>query len=305
MARAHLVDRLAINTWKLKRCTRIDRARIRARQLEAYDRFDQIRSAQIAAIANQLDDHPAEVVAELSKSIEGLTLLLGMWEGLQETIADPAQWADRDAHHGRFFRLQGIHPDEAGLADGVEISLLLILHNDPAQAVDEVEAKFAAEPIAAAEMAANAAALRHKIKAQILACEIKIKTLPPDPVLEGRRAEYAELEAHADDDEDEVLRRYEARLERSVRADLKQLTDLVKSGADLVEDDAPSEAADPEVESVQADPPTPEPAAAVESVEKAAVDARISTRAAADQAVTDYLMRAKAEREAAKARSGA
>jgi hypothetical protein len=249
MARAHLVERLAITTWRSKRLTRIDTIRMNQRNLEAYQQFEDDEIEEVRLTFEQLARDPEGSVARLEETNRGLKRLLAAWNDLDALLEHPELWTE--THSNFCLRLQKIHPSHPAATPHFELLVPLILQN---------RGELDGSTLDGAQIAAIVSRLRREtIHARIAYYREAIEQTPEDlDALELR----AEVASFGDDHEAQTIRRYEGQLHRTFLADLKMLISLTKSEADLVaqaddpsETAVPSEANPPEVVVIEADAP--------------------------------------------------
>jgi hypothetical protein len=204
--------------------------------------------------------------------------LAAMWDELAEAAAEPGGWSDFHDHHLRFFRLQARQPGDDDMRDAFELSWRLMLTND--EELREDEEDF--DPYDGRHAAIAARRIREFAQAEADRLRALWPTLPDDS---PARAARAEADAFEPRPEDAPLLRYEAQLSRQFHRALADLVKLTKTGDDLVEAVAPTEAnSEAEVvetscvESESSDAePTPESVSA-EAEEAEPVDAKPDRR---------------------------
>ncbi len=245
LTRAMLVERLAINSWRLFRATRADIAyRAVTADGSAYA-ADADRRRRVDRALEWLLEEPTAALADLESHAHGIDRLLTSWSELEASLAGgPSGW-DRPFHHHRLMMLHGRHDslDPALIGPSGRASAKLLAANTPG-----------GTPLPAEEAEAAAEEIRRVVVANLERLR-GLRTRVQDP--EEQRRQMIDA-AMVDETAGAQLRiRYEMAIERSIRSTIKQLMELKRTGADLNEPEiAPVEApADPEPE-----PADPEPA---------------------------------------------
>ena len=251
--RLHLVKRVAVATWRLDRCVRVETARLSDRANVALYQWDSSRADRVARAVDRLDVDPAAAVRDLESTREGLSKLSELWRGIDLAAREPGAWNDPEEHHQRFFLLQGLHTNDPGAKQAVDNLWRFLLVARPDLVEEDEVGPF--EP-----------RLAEKVREQIqeyadqeIGRLIELWNALPDESLARNR--FAELAAFTPRPEDATLLRYEAQFDREFRASINQLVKLTQTGADLVEDplDAPNEPIIPTIEAPEASPVPNEP----------------------------------------------
>ncbi len=218
-----LCERAAAASWRLRRSVRAEAARLRELGDAAAGRFDNEQREAIARAVALFQTDPRAALERLCSHAAGLDHLIGCWGGIADVLAGgPAAW-DAGHYHASLMALLGHLPDAdpgharpAGLA-----SARLLIASDP----DE-------EPLAEADA-------RRAVAAILRASESERRRLR---ALRARLEDPSELRRRAiavacvDSSKEAVLlHRYEMAHDPSLRATLKELRTLAKSGADLSE----------------------------------------------------------------------
>jgi hypothetical protein len=246
-ARSALVERAAVASWRLKRCVRIESARLSERIEIARDRWDRRINESVKTDVARLTTEPNEALDQLEESLEGIDQLIVLWHDLEQAADDPAGWNDMDLHHFRLVNLEGYlaGDDDAGEFAAKSWQLFLRSNLELAEA-EEVE------PL----NDAAADAFRLEIRTLCQSQSERLRSLQEEIAAEpSQRDREAELEAFLPRREDAAFLRYEGQFDRELRASITQLSKLTRTGDDLVpiEVDAPTEANPAQV-------PTPAPA---------------------------------------------
>jgi len=234
MARAHLVERAAVASWRLRRCVRVESARLSRRVDESHDAWDARDAAALKRLVTSLPIDPAGVVAALESTRPGVDRLIGLWEDLVAAASEPGLWSCPHEHHARFFHLLGLAPDDPAIAEEVDDLWRFLLASRPDLVDPDEDDEDSDRPLDPA----SAEAVRGRVLEE---CERIVARLLADRESlddEGPARDFqAELDAFAPRPEDAALLRYEGQFDREFRASLNQLTRLTLTGADLVDDD--------------------------------------------------------------------
>ena len=239
---AILVERLAVNAWRLNRATRADIAYrgVTADGSIAYA-ADAERRRRVDAAVGRIFEEPTAALADLESHAYGIDRLTTTWAELDRALEPGASGWDRKQLHGRLMMLHGRHELEtpALIGPAGPASARLLAANTPGGA-----------PLPADEAEAAVEEIRRVVVANLERLRaLRARVQDPD---ELRRQMIAA--AMVDETHGAQLRiRYEMAIERSIRSTIKQLMELKRTGADL---NAPIEP-DPEPE-----PAEPSPAAA-------------------------------------------
>jgi hypothetical protein len=233
MARRHLVDQAAVASWRIKRCIRLESARISVRVEEAYKVWDQSVARQVEQSIERLEEDPAGVLEKMMSTRPGVDRLIRAWNEIGEAASEPDGWFD-PAVHDRLFHLHGVRPGDRVASELRTLSTRLLLrHMDGdiedgmVEPFDDDEAEEACDTIRS--IAASKADELEELR----------KTLPP---IEIKRNRHAELEAFAPRPEDAVFMRYEGQQNRVFKTSVDQLMKLAQTNADVAEEVAPNEA---------------------------------------------------------------
>ena len=174
-----------------------------------------------------LHDDPASALGRLGASAAGLDHLIGLWDELAEAVSDPSGWHFFDAHHERFLALLGYTADAEALVGSDPVlweSYYLLLSNTPGADFD------GQEPLDEDDREDAAAAILEVIERERAALVAERRLYWDPSVLRSRAIDAA----CADTSKEAVLNhRYEMALDRSLRATIKELMALQKTGADL------------------------------------------------------------------------
>jgi hypothetical protein len=235
--RRHLVERLAVASWRMRRCVRIESARLTERIKQSRLASNQRETQMIDDLWTSLDSEPGRVVSTLETTRGGVDCLIEEWCELEDAAATPEGWKDYDDHHFMFIYLQGVMPgdDEAAVIKG--LSWRLVVANNP-EDLEEADGKL----LNAAEVLVSAAEIRRIIARNLHRLRDLWRSLPDSS---AERDRLAELAAFTPRPEDESLRRYESQFEREVSRSIAQLIKLAASDADnaeQLEPEAPNEA---------------------------------------------------------------
>jgi hypothetical protein len=228
MARRDLVERAAVASWRIKRCIRLEGARMSERVEKALEEWDRGEREGVEAEVARLEDDPAGAVEALTASGAGVDRLIDAWDA-----SGPEGWSDYKEHHFRLIWLCGHQAGDREAADLKDLSWGLILRNRPEDAEDgdpeplsDADAEAACDAIRA--LAAGKADELGRLRAAM-------------PAVNPRRKRHAELRAYEPRPEDATMFRYEAEQNRVFQKSLDGLIRLAKSGADVAEEAAPIE----------------------------------------------------------------
>jgi hypothetical protein len=235
-ARSALVERAAVASWRLKRCVRVESARLSERIEIARGRWDRGKAQQVEQALVRLRTEPNEALDQLEESLGGIDRLLDFWNDLEQASDDPDGWNDIHLHHFRLVNLQGYLAGDDQAGDFAANSWRLYLRSNL-----EIAEAEEVEPLddAAAE------AFRNEIRTLCQTECDRLRVLREDvPGDSSQRDREAELDAFMPRVEDAALLRYEGQFDRVLRASITELSKLSRTGDDLVsvEDIAPTEA---------------------------------------------------------------
>jgi hypothetical protein len=207
--RAVLVERAVVATWKLRRATRAEQARLYETGADAAHEFDLSLKERVEVSAHMLTYEPGTALARLKFEGAGIDRLIALWEGLAAASAVDSGWTSRKDHHDRLLALlghkAGSEPQDLEIA---RTSLALLAAHDPAAA----------------------ASLRACCAERI--AELRVERIGFwDPAVLRRRA--IDLACASTNKEAQLLHRYEKEHEKSLNAAIRNLLALEKSGADL------------------------------------------------------------------------
>ncbi len=218
--RAVLCERAAAASWRLRRSVRVEAARLRGLGDAAAERFDADQRAAIERAVELFQTNPQAALERLSSHAAGIDHLIGCWGGIAEVLAGGSAAWDAGHYHASLMALLGHLPDaDPGRAGPAALaSARLLIASDP----DE-------EPLAEADARRAVAAILRASESErrrLRALRARLE----DPSDLRRRAIHV---ACVDDSKQAVLQhRYEMAHDRSLRATLKELRTLAKSGAD-------------------------------------------------------------------------
>jgi hypothetical protein len=244
--RAVLVERAAAASWRLRRSVRAEADRLRELAEAASDRFVAEGRASIERAIDLFQSDPRAALMLLRSDAAGVDQFIAWWDGLDAILEEgPAAW-DLGSH-ARLMVLLG-HPagaDPAGAGRLTLASARLLAATMPG------ELEVAAGPLAgdeAEDAIAELLGLADDVRGELREVRARLE----DPSTLRRRAINV---ACVDTSREGVLRhRYEMAHDRSLRATLKELIRLARSGADVAE--RPEEVAEPAVAAVVDDAPT-------------------------------------------------
>jgi hypothetical protein len=247
MARRHLVEQAAVASWRIKRCIRLESARISARVEVAYKVWDGSVAKQVEAEIERLEEDPAGVLDKMMSTRPGVDRLILAWNEIGDAASEPEGWFDPEVHD-RLIHLHGVRLGDPAASELRGLSMRLLLRNmdgppatGPLKAFDDVEAEDACGTIR--EIAAEKADELERLRATLIPIEVK-------------RNRYAEIEAYAPRPEDALLMRYEGQQNRVFKTSIDQLMKLSTTNADVAEEvieppaaSAPNEATEVEAKS--------------------------------------------------------
>jgi hypothetical protein len=231
--RMALVERAAAQSWRLRRCVRVETARLTKIANQAAANYDQALDARLARGLRLLSTNPEAGLEALGNDPDGIDVLIGAWMSLAKAVsATPEGWNDFHAHHGRLMNLLG-HPataDPADVGEGAQGSFLLLRTNLGDLPEDE--------RIDADEAKAIAGGLIHWARKKVDALVLQLGDYL-DPVAFRLR----EIESVCFDASPEglALHRYEATHDRAFKATVSQLVQMAKTGSDLVSQNEPTD----------------------------------------------------------------
>jgi hypothetical protein len=248
--RAILVERAAATSWRLRRCVRIEGARLQRMSSNNTGVFDKAYDQRVQATVNRLRTEPAQAVAELLNDAQGIIALRDLWNELATAAAEPGGWCQLNAHHDRMLTLLSydVDTDSDIVGSVARASFRLVITNDPEEGDDE-DGPFSPED--ATEMAEELSNFCQSMVDELT--EALAKSRDPDIA----RFRYADEVGMDLSEAGKQTHRYEVSLDRMLRATIGQLIQLEKTGADLAEDEplmevvveealAPNEATDGE-----------------------------------------------------------
>jgi hypothetical protein len=234
--RRHLVERLAVVSWRMRRCVRVESGRLSERIKQSREASNRRESQALDALWMGLNSDPDRVVNALEATRGGVNRLLEAWSIIEEDAATPDAWKDYDDNHFMFIYLHGIMPGDEDAATIKELSWRLVVTNNPEDA-EEADGKL----LTAAEALASATEIRRIAARKTHHLRDLWRSLPDTA---AERDRVAELAAFAPRPEDESLRRYESQFEREVSRSIAQLIKLAATDADMaeaLEPEAPNE----------------------------------------------------------------
>jgi hypothetical protein len=241
--RAILVERAAATSWRLRRCVRIEGARLQQMTLNNLAAYDKAVDKRVLGSINKLRSEPRQAVAELLNDAQGIIALRGFWSDLADAAAEDGGWCDLNAHHERMIMLLSfeVDTDFETVGTAADASFRLVITNDPS------EGEHADGPFSEEEALDTAAGLENFCRAMVVELtEALANSRDPDIA----RFRYADEVCVDLSDAGKQHHRYETTLDRMLRSTIGQLIQLEKTSADLVE-------AEPEREVVVEDAPAP------------------------------------------------
>jgi hypothetical protein len=223
--RAVLVERAAAASWRLRRAVRDEAARLRKAADDAARDFDLDRIDRADRAIRRFEDDPAAAVTLLGLDATGLDRLIRSWRELARALGHgPGGWSE-PMYHARLMLLLGRRPEAGPIVAGPEAvaSSRLLAAND----------RESPEPMPDDEALDAVAALRRLVAKELR--DLRGRRREAEPPAEARLRAVATASAEATASKAEQLRhRYEMAHERSLRAAIKDLAALEKSGADEV-----------------------------------------------------------------------
>jgi hypothetical protein len=178
--RRHLVERLAVASWRMRRCVRVESARLTDRIKQSRDASIRRETQALDILCMSLNSDPARAVSTLEATRGGVDRLLLAWAGLEEAAATPDGWKDYDDDHFMFIYLHSMMPGDDEAATIKELSWRLVVHNNPDDA-EEADDK----PLTAAEVLSSAADIS-RIAARKLHLLRDLWRALPDPLRRSR-----------------------------------------------------------------------------------------------------------------------
>ena len=231
--RMALVERAVAQSWRLRRCVRVEAARLSKIADEAAEVYDAALNARLAEGLRLIESEPRAGLEALGNDPAGIQVLIDAWSVLGTSLDyGPRGWTDPDEHHGRLMNLLGFpstfDPDHVNA--GAQASFRLLRANLGELTEDEALSKDEATDIAAS--------LAEWAKTRV---DQLIRRLDDydDPALHRAR----EIESNCVDISPEglALHRYETAHDRAFRSTVAQLVQMAKTDSDLI---APNEATD-------------------------------------------------------------
>ena len=236
-ARAEIVDRLVANCWKMRRCvssqTQAVKDGMNKRRAELNDQFAEcLRSSE-----ERLNSQNCEPAArELAVYLEGVAIIIRHLWHLQGLLATPRKWRSSNSHNQLICSM--CDPEEGDwqpfdkLDDAESIngcSERLLFWNKAITVSDF-------PPIASqAEAERVAERLIWIIDQHVERWQSKQATMDG---FEVTREHLVRQNVHEHNPQVALLQRYEAQLDRSFRANFRDLTQLIKTDLDLPRDDS-------------------------------------------------------------------
>ena len=234
--RAVLVERAFAASWKLRRATRCEKARLHDLAADVDHEFRLTLKGVVEGGLGLLPRFPAEGVSRFRSHSAGLDCLIGLWEAL--AVAAGSGWTSRQDHHDRLVNLLG-HVAGREPADlGAARASLVLLRADGA--IAEGPAPGASEVAEArATLGALCAGRAEEFRRE--------RSQYQDP--EAYRLHLIDRAVAPTSKEAQLLHRYEREHEKALYAAIRGLLALERSGADLpepIEPEPPSESDRPE-----------------------------------------------------------
>jgi hypothetical protein len=249
--RARLTERAAIASWRLLRATASESA-FRARLADDAGRaFDNEVAGRVERAAARMEHEPMAALSLLESHAAGIDRVLASWGLLVEAVkAGPAGW-NQPLYHQRLLVLMGYRANAVAIESGpVHVASSRLLHSHVPGPGGRVL------PLSEADACAAFEEVRRTVESELARLR-DLRERAPDPS-EGRRR--AMMAAAADTSREALLmHRYEMAHEASLRAAIRQLLALERSGADLPDppEDEPEAPPEPGAQAVAA-PARPE-----------------------------------------------
>ncbi|HEY2156886.1 MAG TPA: hypothetical protein VGH33_14740, partial [Isosphaeraceae bacterium] len=225
--RAVLVERAAVASWRLRRCVRAESDLLMELAARADDKGKgghRELEERVERAMERLAHKPAQALAELRSFPEGVERLIGRWDDLDEAFEDGYWGWNDEFFHDNLLALLGQQADAESAEVGplAEASRRLIESNN---------CQTIAGTMSVDESEADAALIRAAIAPQreaLWALHRTLSAAPAEPDGDGG-LKFVNVSP-----EIMLLHRYEMAHERSLRAAVKDLVALERSGADLV-----------------------------------------------------------------------
>jgi hypothetical protein len=242
--RFQLVEQLVADSWRLRRCVRVETLQIGGRAelaITVHNNEVQTRLAKGRRLLDSID--PTMGLKLLDHDRPGIESQIKLWLDLAGSATSVEHWWNPKDQHGRLLTLLGFYQGaDAQASGGVAIaSWKLLVYNDPTVG-DYINA-----PLDDAGAAELFEALAEFMQDQVATLRQRLEGIASDEVLNERISDLATFE---DTPEGRAALRYEGQHDRSFRATLNQLVKLIQTGVDLVPEpelDTPTEVlAEPE-----------------------------------------------------------
>ena len=228
-----LVERAAAQSWRLRRCVRVETARLTKIANKAAADYDRSLNDRLSHGLRLLEVHPCAGLEALGNDPEGIDVLIGSWTVLGRALeGGPEGWNSFEGHHGRLMNLLGLPSDiDPNHVNGGAVASSRLLRSNLGELTEE-------DAVTADEASRIAVSLGQWAKGR---ADLLIRSLANygDPAAFRAR----EIDAACFDASPEALalHRYEATHDRAFKATVGQLMQMAKTGIDLI---APNEATD-------------------------------------------------------------
>jgi hypothetical protein len=231
--RMALVELAVAQSWRLKRCMRVEAARLTKIADEAAEVYDAKLNARLDHGLRLIESEPLAGLKALGSDPSGIQLLADAWNVLGSAVEyGPRGWNKFEAHHGRLMNLLGLPSDfcPEDVNAGTVASFRLLQSNLGELPEGETLSKDEANDIAAS--------LADWTKARADLWLSRLAEFEDPAVFRAR-----EIESECVDVSPEglALQRYELAHDRAFRSTITQLVQMAKTDSDLI---APNEATD-------------------------------------------------------------
>ena len=244
-----LVERIAADAWRMRRCVKIEHDRISDRVETALANHEAAIQARMQEGFRLFTVQPTRAIEFFKGESTGVRLLIKAWTALGVALTDFRGWNDPHQHHIRLLNLLG-HRGDADAVDAGDAALaswLLLVWNRP----DLGEGNPPIDDDA--EAAVFARDLSAMIAREIADLEASLADYPDPEFVRQRIAGLASFDPSS---EGRALQRYEGQLNREFRSNLNQIMKLAQTGSDLIEEmEASAEAPNKPTEAPPAEAP--------------------------------------------------
>jgi hypothetical protein len=257
--RFQLVDQMVVGAWRIQRCVKTEQANTEERIENALYEYDTNLMAVMQEGNRLFDINPAQALKTWLSEHAGVVHYINIMERFLSKVNDYRLWDLESFSH--FMKLHGFRANapanEIGIAGPIAYNLAA--HNDPENFTERVV------DISTLDLPALHNDICNVVRKKLESLRASLNQFPDPEIFRKRVIDMAMYDSSK---EGQNLARHEDRLMRGFRANLKELTSLMKTNLDIVTTD---DVAQNEPTPTVPQPPTvqnePTPAAAAE-VEK-------------------------------------